>query len=53
MPQMSPLWWEILFIVFLLTYMMHNILIYFNKKNNLYSKTFIIHKKVNNSNWMW
>nr|YP_009445567.1 ATP synthase F0 subunit 8 [Picromerus griseus]ATV99244.1 ATP synthase F0 subunit 8 [Picromerus griseus] len=49
---MSPLWWEILFMIFLLTYMMFNIMIYFNNKNTINSKI-TNYKKINNMNWMW
>nr|YP_010994986.1 ATP synthase F0 subunit 8 [Homoeocerus dilatatus]WOZ13994.1 ATP synthase F0 subunit 8 [Homoeocerus dilatatus] len=31
MPQMSPLWWEILFIFFIMTFMFMIMIIFFNK----------------------
>nr|QWX95538.1 ATP synthase subunit 8 [Plaxiscelis pagana] len=31
MPQMAPLWWEVLFIIFMLTFIFMNMLIYFYK----------------------
>nr|DAZ87576.1 TPA_asm: ATP synthase F0 subunit 8 [Stiretrus anchorago] len=52
MPQMSPLWWEILFMIFIISYLLFNILIYFNKKNLLIIKDNKF-KKINNLNWMW
>nr|YP_010999375.1 ATP synthase F0 subunit 8 [Arma koreana]WPM93260.1 ATP synthase F0 subunit 8 [Arma koreana] len=52
MPQMSPLWWEVLFIIFVMTYFMFNIMIYFNKKNSLINKN-SKNNKTNNLNWMW
>nr|YP_011009661.1 ATP synthase F0 subunit 8 [Hygia bidentata]WPV77653.1 ATP synthase F0 subunit 8 [Hygia bidentata] len=42
MPQMSPLWWEILYIMFLMSFMIINLIMYYNKnfnpKNNLKKK---------------
>nr|YP_010310377.1 ATP synthase F0 subunit 8 [Camptopus lateralis]UMY75912.1 ATP synthase F0 subunit 8 [Camptopus lateralis] len=35
MPQMSPLWWEILFILFILSFIMMNTIIYYNKNIKL------------------
>nr|UBI44030.1 ATP synthase F0 subunit 8 [Eysarcoris annamita] len=52
MPQMSPLWWEILFMMFIISYILMNIMLYFmiqmkyNIKNN---KMYFI----NQSNWKW
>nr|YP_010994973.1 ATP synthase F0 subunit 8 [Homoeocerus striicornis]WOZ13981.1 ATP synthase F0 subunit 8 [Homoeocerus striicornis] len=31
MPQMAPLWWETLFIFFILSFMMMIIMLFFNK----------------------
>nr|YP_009654865.1 ATP synthase F0 subunit 8 [Pseudomictis brevicornis]QCI09433.1 ATP synthase F0 subunit 8 [Pseudomictis brevicornis] len=31
MPQMAPLWWEILFTMFIVSFLFMNIIIYFNK----------------------
>nr|QZI85941.1 ATP synthase F0 subunit 8 [Eocanthecona furcellata] len=52
MPQMAPLWWEILFIVFIMTFLTFSIMIYFNKKNSTMSKT-LSSKSIKNLNWMW
>nr|YP_010192717.1 ATP synthase F0 subunit 8 [Picromerus lewisi]QZP40897.1 ATP synthase F0 subunit 8 [Picromerus lewisi]URT60191.1 ATP synthase F0 subunit 8 [Picromerus lewisi] len=49
---MSPLWWEILFIIFSLTYLMFSIMIYFYSKYNKSSKS-LNYKKSNNLNWLW
>nr|UBI44017.1 ATP synthase F0 subunit 8 [Eysarcoris gibbosus] len=51
MPQMAPLWWEILFLMFMLSYLMSTTLLYFNfkvkmNKNNCVMKLF-------NMNWKW
>nr|YP_009654878.1 ATP synthase F0 subunit 8 [Scotinophara lurida]QCI09446.1 ATP synthase F0 subunit 8 [Scotinophara lurida] len=52
MPQMAPLWWEILFIVFVMLFIMINIFIYFSPNNSL--------KKINKKSelfkeltWKW
>nr|YP_010315908.1 ATP synthase F0 subunit 8 [Leptocorisa lepida]UNA68814.1 ATP synthase F0 subunit 8 [Leptocorisa lepida] len=31
MPQMAPIWWEMLFLMFLMMFMLMNSIIYFNK----------------------
>nr|QGU83696.1 ATP synthase F0 subunit 8 [Eysarcoris aeneus] len=52
MPQMSPLWWEILFMMFILSYILMNIMIYFTpqmKQDNKNNKMYFI----NQSNWKW
>nr|QWX95540.1 ATP synthase subunit 8 [Cebrenis supina] len=53
MPQMAPLWWELLFILFIVSFMIMNSIIYYNKimlpkqtSNNMKSK-------VNQFKWMW
>nr|UYA97736.1 ATP synthase F0 subunit 8 [Megacopta cribriella] len=52
MPQMAPLWWEYLFIMFSMTMSMLLMMIYHwphIKSNNLhYNK-----KGMNQMNWMW
>nr|YP_010022276.1 ATP synthase F0 subunit 8 [Pentatoma semiannulata]QOL12466.1 ATP synthase F0 subunit 8 [Pentatoma semiannulata] len=52
MPQMAPLWWEILFLMFLITFLAINILIYFinNKNINMNVNKNI---KMNQFNWTW
>nr|YP_009694497.1 ATP synthase F0 subunit 8 [Eurydema liturifera]QEI26482.1 ATP synthase F0 subunit 8 [Eurydema liturifera] len=52
MPQMAPLWWEILFITFMVTFMTFNIMIYFNSGKSI-NKNIKINKKSFQSNWMW
>nr|YP_009465594.1 ATP synthase F0 subunit 8 [Eurydema maracandica]AUZ97275.1 ATP synthase F0 subunit 8 [Eurydema maracandica] len=52
MPQMAPLWWEILFIMFMITFMMFNIMIYFNSSKNINKKN-SLNKKSLQLNWMW
>nr|YP_009654839.1 ATP synthase F0 subunit 8 [Placosternum urus]QCI09407.1 ATP synthase F0 subunit 8 [Placosternum urus] len=50
MPQMSPLWWEMLFLVFIMSLMMFNIIIYFmQNKMNLNKNLF----KNDNIQFIW
>uniref|UniRef100_A0AAU7YRY0 ATP synthase F0 subunit 8 n=1 Tax=Rhopalus latus TaxID=238591 RepID=A0AAU7YRY0_9HEMI len=51
MPQMSPLWWEVLYIIFIMMFMVMIITMYFNKNFKL--KSSIYNKKTNQSNWKW
>nr|YP_010714131.1 ATP synthase F0 subunit 8 [Menida lata]WDD39694.1 ATP synthase F0 subunit 8 [Menida lata] len=52
MPQMAPLWWEILFILFLFLFMIMNIMVYFTKKNSF--KIMSNNKKnMIQFNWTW
>nr|DAZ87563.1 TPA_asm: ATP synthase F0 subunit 8 [Dichelops melacanthus] len=52
MPQMSPLWWEILFIIFFMTFIIMNSMIYFMTQNKIKQM-----KKDKNEqkqmNWLW
>ncbi|YP_003208157.1 ATP synthase F0 subunit 8 (mitochondrion) [Halyomorpha halys] len=52
MPQMSPLWWEILFIYFIMSYFMFNIFIYFSINKPLSFKM-NKNKKIEQMNWSW
>nr|AHN95689.1 ATP synthase F0 subunit 8 [Trigonotylus caelestialium] len=52
MPQMAPMWWTTLFMLFIITYIMNMILMYF------YTEYFITKtstKKISNKNitWKW
>uniref|UniRef100_A0AAU7YT69 ATP synthase F0 subunit 8 n=1 Tax=Rhopalus latus TaxID=238591 RepID=A0AAU7YT69_9HEMI len=51
MPQMSPLWWEVLYIIFIMMFMVMIIIMYYNKNFKLSSS--IYNKKINQSNWKW
>nr|UPL65743.1 ATPase subunit 8 [Notobitus elongatus] len=53
MPQMAPLWWEILFIMFITMFMMTNMIIYYNKnmKPNLNIKN--KNYSINQFKWKW
>nr|ACJ69550.1 ATP synthase F0 subunit 8 [Ochterus marginatus] len=53
MPQMSPMWWFTLFIMFIMSLMMTSMLTFFNfmiKKEKSILKTKMISKK---TNWKW
>nr|QEI26521.1 ATP synthase F0 subunit 8 [Eurydema ventralis] len=52
MPQMAPLWWEVLFIMFMITFMMFNVMIYFNSSKSINNKN-KINKKSFQFNWTW
>nr|YP_010994960.1 ATP synthase F0 subunit 8 [Cletus schmidti]WOZ13968.1 ATP synthase F0 subunit 8 [Cletus schmidti] len=52
MPQMSPLWWEILFLVFIMSFMLMNMIIFYNKKMTPSQKS-IEMIKVNQFKWKW
>uniref|UniRef100_A0AAU7YS11 ATP synthase F0 subunit 8 n=1 Tax=Rhopalus nigricornis TaxID=3151526 RepID=A0AAU7YS11_9HEMI len=51
MPQMSPLWWEMLYIMFIMMFMIMIIIMYYNKNFKL--KSIIYNKKINQLNWKW
>nr|YP_010310390.1 ATP synthase F0 subunit 8 [Melanacanthus marginatus]UMY75925.1 ATP synthase F0 subunit 8 [Melanacanthus marginatus] len=53
MPQMAPLWWEILFILFIMSFIFMNTIIYYNK--NLKSIKSVQSNKLLNKelNWKW
>uniref|UniRef100_A0AAU7YRW0 ATP synthase F0 subunit 8 n=1 Tax=Rhopalus nigricornis TaxID=3151526 RepID=A0AAU7YRW0_9HEMI len=51
MPQMSPLWWEMLYIIFIMMFMIMIIIMYYNKNFKL--KSIIYNKKINQLNWKW
>nr|QAU54259.1 ATP synthase F0 subunit 8 [Cydnidae sp. ITV1034] len=52
MPQMAPLWWEFLFIMFITTYIITSMVIYhtFDIKLNKKNKT---SKSFKNMFWKW
>nr|YP_009351719.1 ATP synthase F0 subunit 8 [Thoracotermes macrothorax]AQP30484.1 ATP synthase F0 subunit 8 [Thoracotermes macrothorax] len=52
MPQMMPMEWTMLYITFLMTFLMFNIMNYFTQSSNkqvMAKKTINIHKM----NWKW
>nr|QZI85396.1 ATP synthase F0 subunit 8 [Limnophyes minimus] len=55
MPQMSPISWLTLFIMFSITFMLFNILNYycFNKTNKTLSSEMDSKMKTNFLNWKW
>nr|YP_010374282.1 ATP synthase F0 subunit 8 [Tholosanus proximus]QVD38904.1 ATP synthase F0 subunit 8 [Tholosanus proximus] len=52
MPQMSPLWWEVLFLLFLMMYFLVNIMSYFSVNKSIV-KNENSKKKPNQLNWTW
>nr|ATD85992.1 ATP synthase F0 subunit 8 [Sophonia linealis] len=50
MPQMSPLWWLTLMLMFILSMMMMNSIIYFYLDSNNYEKVKIFNKQFS---WKW
>nr|YP_009346656.1 ATP synthase F0 subunit 8 [Graphosoma rubrolineatum]API85472.1 ATP synthase F0 subunit 8 [Graphosoma rubrolineatum] len=52
MPQMAPLWWELLFLVFLMTYLIVNNMIYFMPKTSIKPSNHK-NKTYNQINWKW
>nr|AIW65040.1 ATP synthase F0 subunit 8 [Notonectidae sp. MT-2014] len=52
MPQMSPMWWTMLMIMFLMTFFMFNMMIYFMKmEEGTKEENIKIHTK--SMNWKW
>nr|QWX95523.1 ATP synthase subunit 8 [Pephricus paradoxus] len=51
MPQMAPLWWELLFIMFILSFMLMNTIMYYNKMN--LPKKLLLVKMINQFKWKW
>nr|YP_011010163.1 ATP synthase F0 subunit 8 [Hermatobates djiboutensis]WPW46687.1 ATP synthase F0 subunit 8 [Hermatobates djiboutensis] len=51
MPQMSPMWWSTLFMLFIASLMLMNSMIYFNKKFSI--KKSSKSTKKNSMNWQW
>nr|YP_010374269.1 ATP synthase F0 subunit 8 [Deroploa parva]QVD38891.1 ATP synthase F0 subunit 8 [Deroploa parva] len=52
MPQMAPMWWEILFVCFILSFLMVNVIIYFNMNMKI-NMNKNMKKSFTNMNWMW
>nr|UPL65717.1 ATPase subunit 8 [Enoplops sibiricus] len=52
MPQMSPLWWEVLFFMFIMSFMFMNMIMYFNKKIEPKKMT-SMEPKINQFKWKW
>nr|WPS93602.1 ATP synthase F0 subunit 8 [Aviostivalius klossi bispiniformis] len=53
MPQMSPLYWLILFILFLFMYLLFMIKNYFMVINKISNKNKSLKSFINNKNWKW
>nr|UEP16622.1 ATP synthase F0 subunit 8 [Megalotomus costalis] len=52
MPQMAPMWWDILYIIFIILFLLINMIIYFNKNLKINYKMI---NKLNNEEikWKW
>nr|YP_010693410.1 ATP synthase F0 subunit 8 [Gonopsis coccinea]WCB99292.1 ATP synthase F0 subunit 8 [Gonopsis coccinea] len=52
MPQMAPMMWDLLFIFFMMSFMLMNILVYFLQKSmNMKINMYMMNK--NEMNWKW
>nr|YP_009472937.1 ATP synthase F0 subunit 8 [Metatropis longirostris]AST10167.1 ATP synthase F0 subunit 8 [Metatropis longirostris] len=50
MPQMAPMWWELLFMMFMMSYLLMNMIMFWNNENKI-NKT-LMNKKMNTEiNW--
>nr|YP_010952960.1 ATP synthase F0 subunit 8 [Empoascanara angkhangica]WMQ52403.1 ATP synthase F0 subunit 8 [Empoascanara angkhangica] len=50
MPQMSPMWWTTLMVMFILLFIILMTILYFNINNKMTSKILLCNKKMN---WKW
>nr|YP_010373775.1 ATPase subunit 8 [Malcus setosus]UPI55276.1 ATPase subunit 8 [Malcus setosus] len=50
MPQMSPMWWDILYLNFIILFMMINMINYWTK-NKISKQNYKMNNK--NMNWPW
>nr|QWX95520.1 ATP synthase subunit 8 [Salapia nigra] len=52
MPQMAPLWWELLFFMFIISFLAMNMIIFYNKTNSQKMKMNLM-KEINQFKWKW
>nr|YP_009450286.1 ATP synthase F0 subunit 8 [Notonecta chinensis]AOW68976.1 ATP synthase F0 subunit 8 [Notonecta chinensis] len=52
MPQMSPMWWTTLFSLFLLSFLLVMMIMYFNKEYKPITPQ-VESKKMSTLNWKW
>nr|YP_010315882.1 ATP synthase F0 subunit 8 [Leptocorisa chinensis]UNA68528.1 ATP synthase F0 subunit 8 [Leptocorisa chinensis] len=52
MPQMTPIWWELMFIIFLTSLMLMIMIMYFNKVMKIKSLK-KQYKTIKQNNWKW
>nr|YP_010463243.1 ATP synthase F0 subunit 8 [Iphicrates gressitti]UUJ37767.1 ATP synthase F0 subunit 8 [Iphicrates gressitti] len=50
MPQMSPMWWDFLYMIFITLFLLMNTMIFFIKKFN---QSMIMNKTNKMMNWKW
>nr|YP_009472976.1 ATP synthase F0 subunit 8 [Notopteryx soror]AST10206.1 ATP synthase F0 subunit 8 [Notopteryx soror] len=53
MPQMAPLWWETLFILFIVKFLLMNTIMYFNKPYTPKSSSMQKSMSSNEFKWEW
>nr|UPL65523.1 ATPase subunit 8 [Macropes robustus] len=51
MPQMAPLWWEILYLTFIILFLMMNTIMFFSFNKKI--KTSITSTNIKTLNWKW
>nr|QWX95536.1 ATP synthase subunit 8 [Laminiceps obscurior] len=52
MPQMAPLWWELMFFMFTISFIIMNMIIFYNKHNNQKMKMPYM-KETMQFKWKW
>nr|WHU31842.1 ATP synthase F0 subunit 8 [Aeschrocoris tuberculatus] len=53
MPQMSPLWWEMLYLMFIMSFILVNISIYYNNQTKNKLSTEMKYKNKKSLIWKW
>nr|YP_010705019.1 ATP synthase F0 subunit 8 [Sciocoris lateralis]WCQ78557.1 ATP synthase F0 subunit 8 [Sciocoris lateralis] len=53
MPQMAPLWWELLYITFTITLFIVAILVFYTNNNLNKNTNNMMKKTIKQSNWSW
>nr|QDI93781.1 ATP synthase F0 subunit 8 [Tuxedo cruralis]QDI93794.1 ATP synthase F0 subunit 8 [Tuxedo cruralis]QDI93819.1 ATP synthase F0 subunit 8 [Tuxedo cruralis]QDI93832.1 ATP synthase F0 subunit 8 [Tuxedo cruralis] len=53
MPQMSPMWWTTLFLVFLATYMLVMVIMYTYNIYQIMNNSSKKNNNIKNINWKW
>nr|UPL65419.1 ATPase subunit 8 [Sadoletus valdezi] len=52
MPQMAPLWWELMYMLFIITYIMMNIIMFYGVGSDVYVRL-SAKEKIKYMNWKW
>nr|QWX95528.1 ATP synthase subunit 8 [Merocoris curtatus] len=53
MPQMAPLWWELLFFLFIFSFMIMNTIIYYNKILTPKTSSEVSTSSTHQFKWKW